>query len=188
MEEVELVADSPSTQSVKVSAEGQKPDDSKLIVEYALILRIVDKETNELIANPQVILKDKEGKPASLKSEILNNEFYIKVKEEDEFGLTVQAAGFLPFSAAIPKLTQDKRVTVKLAKNLPSVLNIVMVDAQTNQPLSGVARVKSATGKETLLQVSNGKAQVPLTSNDDFQITGETNGYFPLSKTLQVEL
>lgn len=188
LEEVELVADSPSTQSVKVSAEGQKPDDSKLIVEYALILRIVDKETNELIANPQVILKDKEGKAASLKSEILNNEFYIKVKEGDEFGLTVQAGGFLPFSAAIPTLTQDKRVTVKLAKNLPSVLNIVMVDAQTNQPLSGVARVKSATGKETPLQVSNGKAQVPLTSNDNFQITGESNGYFPLSKTLQVEL
>jgi hypothetical protein len=72
---MELVADSPTTQSVKISAEGQKPDDSKLIVEYALILRIVDKETNELVANPQLHFTGKDGKPLSLKSELLNNEF-----------------------------------------------------------------------------------------------------------------
>ena len=188
IEEMELVADSPTTQSVKISAEGQKPDDSKLIVEYALILRIVDKEINELVANPQLHFTDKDGKPLSLKSELLNNEFYIKVKEGDEFGLSIEAKGFLPFKTSIPKLTQDKRVTVKLAKNLPSILNIVLADAQTGRPLSGNCRIKSATGKETKVEVVNGKAQIPLLSNDNLEVTGEVKGYLPLSKTLQVEL
>lgn len=188
IEEMELVADSPTTQSVKISAEGQKPDDSKLIVEYALILKIVDKETNELVANPQLLFTDKETKPLTLSTELLNNELYVKVKEGDEFGLTVEAKGFLPFKTNIPKLTQDKRITIKLAKNLPSLLNIVLADAQTGQPLSGHCRIKSATGKETVVEVLNGKAQLPLSTNDNLVVTGEVKGYLSLSKTLQVEL
>jgi outer membrane protein OmpA-like peptidoglycan-associated protein len=188
IEEMELVADSPTTQSVKISAEGQKPDDSKLIVEYALILKIVDKETNELVANPQLLFTDKETKPLTLSTELLNNELYVKVKEGDEFGLTVEAKGFLPFKTNVPKLTQDKRITIKLAKNLPSLLNIVLADAQTGQPLSGHCRIKSATGKETVVEVLNGKAQLPLSTNDNLVVTGEVKGYLSLSKTLQVEL
>lgn len=188
IEEVELVADSPTTQSVKISAEGQKPDDSKLIVEYALILRVVDKETNALVTNPQLLFMDKDGKSLTLKSERLNDELYIKVKEGDEFGLIVEAQGFLPFKANIPKLTQDKRVTVKLAKNLPSLLNITLADAQTNQPLNGSCRIKSANGKETVVEVVNGKAQISLLNNDNLEVTGEVKGYLSLSKTLQVEL
>lgn len=188
IEEVELVANSPTTQSVKISAEGQKPDDSKLIVEYALILRVIDKETNASVANPQLLFIDESGKSLSLKSELLNNEFYIKVKEGDGFGLVVEAKGFLPFKTNIPKLTQDKRVTVKLAKNLPSLLNVILADARTNQPLDGICRIKSATGKETVVEVLNGKAQLPLSINDNLVVTGEVKGYLPLSKTLQVEL
>ncbi len=188
IEEVELIADSPITQSVKISAEGQKPDDSKLIVEYALILRVVDKETNALIANPQLLFTDKGGKSLTLKSELLNDEFYIKVKEGDEFGLIVEAKGFLPFRTNIPKLTKDKRVTVKLAKNLPSLLNIVLADAQTSQPLNGKCRIKSSDGKVTIVEVVNGKAQISLLNNDNLEVTGEVKGYLPLSKTLQVEL
>lgn len=188
IEEVELIANTPATQSVKISAEGQKPSDSKLIVEYVLILRIVDKETNELVTNPQLRFTDKETKPLSLKSELLNNELYVKVKEEDELGLIVEAKGFLPFKATIPKLTQDKRITIRLAKNLPSLLNIVLANAQTGQPLSGYCRVKSAAGKETVVEVFNGKVQLPLFSNDTLVVTGEVKGYLSLSKTLQVEL
>lgn len=188
IEEMELVADSPSTESVKVSAEGQKPDDSKLIVEYALILKILDKETNTLVENPQFDFSDKEQKPLSLKPVALNDEYYIKVKEGDELTLTVAAKGFLPFKANIPKLTQDKRVTVKLAKNLPSVLNIVLTDAQTGIFLSGNCRIKSTTDRELNIEVINGKAKVLLSKNDDLEVTGEVLGYLPLAKTLKVEL
>ncbi|MEZ4903149.1 MAG: hypothetical protein R2822_16020 [Spirosomataceae bacterium] len=188
IEEMELVATSPTTESVKVLAEGQKPDDSKLIVEYALILKIVDKETNALVENPQLSLSDKNQKPIDLKIEQLNSEYYMKVKQGDAFGITIKADGFLPFSADIPAMTQDKRVTVKLAKNLPSRLNIVMIDAQTNQPLTGICRLKSSLGNEITLPIANGKAEIILTKSEDLEAIGEVAGYLPLSKLLRVEL
>ncbi len=188
LEEVELVADSPKTQIVKVSAEGQKPEDSRRIVENALILRVVDKETEENVPNPQFVFTTNDGKAVPLKFENLNNEYYVKMKDSDELMMTVDAKNYLPFKAKLPKLTQDRRVTVKLAKNLPNILYITMLDVQTGQPLNGTCRIKSTAGKDTVLVVTKGKAEMLLTRDAQLEAIGEVKGYINLSKKLAVEL
>ncbi|MBK9511926.1 MAG: hypothetical protein IPO04_22100 [Cytophagaceae bacterium] len=49
IEELELVAESQTTESVKIKAEGEKPAGTKTITTFALILRIVDKESGQYI-------------------------------------------------------------------------------------------------------------------------------------------
>ncbi|SOE22285.1 WD40-like Beta Propeller Repeat [Spirosomataceae bacterium TFI 002] len=189
IEEMELVADSPETTSEKISAEGEKLKGSQVITRYALILKVVDKESGEFIPNPNFILTSGNGGNTSLKPEQNGNEFILKAEKDDQFKITVDAPGFLPFSANIPAMTSDRKVTLKLAPLLPSLLSIVMLDAETDKELNGLVKIYSQKSNNTTTkEIKDGLLEYKLTQNDELLITGSSPGYLNLDKKVMVDI
>lgn len=189
MEEMELVADSPESSSEKISAEGEKLKGSKVITRYALILKVVDKESGEFVQNPAFKLTKENGNDLALQAEKNGNEFIFKAEQGDQFKITVEAVGFLPFSANIPSMTSDRKVTVKLAPLLPSLLSILMLDAETDKKLNGSIKIASKKNNNTVSkEIKDGKLEYKLSQNDELFITGISAGYLDLSKKVSVEI
>jgi outer membrane protein OmpA-like peptidoglycan-associated protein len=189
IEELELVADNPTQTSERISKQGEKINDSKLISQLALILAIVNKETGDFIQNPTFKINTEVDNTTTLKEQKNGNEYFFKVNPGDALNITINAVGFLPFSAKIPALSADKKVTIKMAPLAPSYINISLLDFESGQPLSGKIIIFSKTTKDsTRLNIVNGKQKYDLTKNDDLTITGRAEGYDDLAQDLKIEI
>ena len=189
IEELELVAESQTTESVKIKAEGEKPAGTKTITTFALILRIVDKESGQYINAPKFELTQKDGSAINQKPEINGNDYIFKIEENTDFKIKINAENYLDFVANIPTLISDKRVTVKLAPKLKSYLMIAMLDFDSGEKLSGKIEIKSKTkGEAKEYTINNGSLSLELTENDFLSVKGIAPGHFDLEKSLDIAL
>jgi outer membrane protein OmpA-like peptidoglycan-associated protein/tRNA threonylcarbamoyladenosine modification (KEOPS) complex Pcc1 subunit len=189
IEELELVADTPKSESEKIVKEGVKIVDAKVISQLALILAIVNKETGEFISNASFIFKKENGENKDIKDQKNGSEYFFKVEMGEAFTITINAEGFIPFSAKIPAMTADRKVTIKMAPQQPSYLNINMVDVDTGAPLNGVCVIFSKSkGDSTKLAIIDGKAKILLKINDELLIKGRSGEYSEISQALKVEI
>lgn len=189
IEELELVADTPETQSEKISKEGQKSLDSKEISQLALILAIVNKETGEYITNPTIEFTNKKGEKIDLKSQKNGNEYYFNVDTGDSFGIIVNAKNYIQFNTKIPAIEADRKVTLKLAPQQLSYLNITFSDAETGTPLDGKCIIVSQKSTDsTIINIVNGKAEILLKQNDLITAKAKVNKYLELSQELNIEI
>lgn len=189
IEELELVADTPEAQSEKISKEGVKSLDSKEISQLALILVIVNKETGEYINNPIFNFTNKLGEKVELKSQKNGNEFYFKVDAGDALGVVVNAQNYIPFSAKIPAIEADKKVTLKLAPIQPNYLNIALSDVESGIFLNGrCVIISKKSGDSTIIDVINGRAKLLLKQNDVLTVKAQVDKYLELSQTLKIDI
>ena len=189
IEELELVADTPETQSERISKEGQKSLDSKEISQLALILAIVNKETGEYVTNPTIEFTNKKGDKIDLKSQKNGNEYYFKVDAGDSFGIVVNASNYIQFSAKIPAIEADKKVTLKLAPQQPSYLNITFSDAETGTPLAGKCVITTKNSTDSIvINIVNGKGKILLKQNDLITVKAKVDKYLELSQTLKIDI
>jgi outer membrane protein OmpA-like peptidoglycan-associated protein len=189
IEELELVADTPKSESEKISKQGEKIVDAKVISQLALILAIVNKETGEYISNPNFVFKNENGEIKDIKDQKNGNEYFFKVNNGDAFNITINAPSFIPFSAKIPAIIADRKVTIKLAPQIPSYLNISMIDAETNAPLNGICVIFSKIkGDSTKINVVDGKAKITLLQNDEITVKGYSGEYSEITQDLKIEI
>lgn len=189
IEEVELVADNAISTSEKISKEGEKIIESKIISQLALILAIVNKETGDYISNPNFLINKKNEVMKNLIEEKNGNEYIFRVNPNDAFEITINAKGYLPFSAQIPAMVADRKVTIKMAPQLPSYLNINLSDAETGAPLNGNAILFSKSTKDSIrVNISAGKAKYSLSQNEDLLVIGRAENYSDLSQIIKVEI
>ncbi|MDZ7935233.1 MAG: hypothetical protein U5M51_09765 [Emticicia sp.] len=189
IEELELVADTPETQSEKISKEGVKSLDTKEISQLALILVVINKETGEYITNPTFDFTNKKGEKVELKSQKNGNEYYFKVDAGDAFGIVVNVPNYVQFSAKIPAIEADKKVTLKLAPVQPSYLNIAFSNAESGILLNGKCVIISKKSNDsTIIEVVNGKAKLLLKQNDVITAKARVDNYLELSQELKIEI
>ena len=189
IEELELVADTPEAQSEKISKEGVKSLDSKEISQLALILVIVNKETGEYIVDPTFDFTNKKGEKIELKPQKNGSEYYFKVDAGDGFGIVVNAPNYVPFSAKIPTIETDKKVTLKLAPQQLSYLNITFSDAETGILLNGKCVIVSKKSSDsTIINVVSGKARLLLKQNDVITVKARVDKYLELTQALKIEI
>lgn len=189
IEELELVADSPKTTSEKISKEGEKLTDAKVISQLALILSIVNKETGAYISNPSFVFKEENGAVKDIRNLKNGNDYFFNVDQNAAFEIAISAEGFLPFSAKIPAMTADRKVTIKMAPQQPSFLNISMFDAETSQMLNGECVIYfNGKADSTLLKVVDGKAKIQLIKNEKIVIKAMAPNYASLSQELAVDI
>ncbi|MDZ7935946.1 MAG: OmpA family protein [Emticicia sp.] len=190
IEEVELVGESTETKSEKILAQGEKPTDSKEISDLTLIVRVVNKNNNEIIKNVNILLKYDTDPSKKVGYELIGEDYVMKVKQGDAFEMAINCEGFLTFSAKIPSITQDRRVTVKLVPIEPSFLNIHLYDVATNKSIKGtlVLYAKNTQDSVEVKTDANGFYRLELTKNMAYEIICKSDGYLPLKKTIDIEL
>lgn len=189
IEEVELVADDATKQTEKLEKEGVKNKDEKLITQLALILAVVDKTNGNFIKNAQFEFKNSDGSMANLETNLNGNEYIFSVLPGLELALTVNAAGYVPFSAKLPALQTDRKITVKMAPIAPSDITINLSDFDTKLPIDGQIVVQNSTTNKTQnYTTSQGKLVIPLQENGKLTITANVPEHDPISETVLVDI
>jgi outer membrane protein OmpA-like peptidoglycan-associated protein len=187
IEELELIADSPTANAQKITAQGEKQEGVKTITNYALMLKIVNKETGEIVRNPQFELTKNNTEAFDEKPSFNGQEYIFKIVEKQSFKVSVNAEGFLPFSAQIPELTTDRKVTIKLAPRLKNNLIVYVKDKETDQKLAAEISLKTNDGTEKV-KIENGLFKKELTKSGVILITASAEGYQNLEKSVEVGL
>lgn len=188
IEEIELIADSPVEEQVKFAAEGEKQVGAKLIQNYALILKIVNKETGELINQPTFRLVQKSGEAYPENPQFNGQEYVFKIAEKVALQVQVEADGFLPFTAPLPELESDKKITIKLAPKLKNTLLVRLLSQEDGQLLAGEVQLKQVGQEVNAYSVKSGELKLDLTKGGKWVVAGEAQGYLPLQKEVDIVL
>lgn len=189
IEELELVAETPNDEKVKIEAKGEKKIEEKTITQYALILRVVNKESEEPIANAQLTLKLQEGDAIDRTIEKNGNELIAKALPGEKLAITISAPGFLPFESKLPEFTQDRRVTIKLAPLLRSFVNIEVSDAANDKSLEADCEIiYTKENKTEKLKTQNGKLRFEIFKNETINIKATALTFESLTKTVEIDI
>ncbi|MFT7248269.1 MAG: outer membrane protein OmpA-like peptidoglycan-associated protein [Arcticibacterium sp.] len=188
IEEMELIADSPETSTERIEAQGAKLKGKQIITRYALILRIIDKQSSAYINKPVFELL-KEKFKYELEAEQNGNDYVFKVLKDDTFSLKISAENYLDFSANIPAMSSDRRVTVKMAQKLASSIKISLLGNDDSKPLNGSISIYSTKHQDSSKHViQNGFLSLPLIENDNWVVSGSANKHLALNKEVKIEL
>jgi outer membrane protein OmpA-like peptidoglycan-associated protein/Tol biopolymer transport system component len=189
IEELELVAETPESDKVKIEAQGVKKVEEKNITQYALILRVADKETDDIIPNADLKVTYTDGSAFERPVQRNGNELIVKALLGETLAISVEATGYMAFEAKLPPFTQDRRVIAKLAPVLLSYLTINVISAATNRSVEAVCEIKyENAAKEEKLTAKNGTLKVQLKTSDKLIITARAEGFEPLSKSVDVDI
>jgi outer membrane protein OmpA-like peptidoglycan-associated protein len=189
IEELELVADTPESDNVKIEAEGVKKVEKKDITQYTLILRVADKETDDIIPNADLKVAYSDGTAFDRPVQRNGNELIVKALPGEKLSISVEAEGYMAFEAKLPPFTQDRRVTAKLAPVLLSYLTVNVISAATNRPVEAICEISyTKANREEKLNAQNGTLKVQLKTNDKLIITARAEGFEPLSKSVDVDI
>lgn len=186
IEEMELIADTPETSKEKLEAEGEKVQEAQLITKYALIIKIVDKETGMFVPSPNIRL-EKNGEASDLTPDTNGNDYIFKVDQGDVIKIMVDANEYLTYKATMPAITSDRKVTVKLAPILPSSITVTLADIDTGKPIDGKL-VLQGNNTESSFNTAQGLAKIPLTKSGKIKVTATVPGYLALTEDVDVIL
>ncbi len=188
IEEVELVADDATKQTEKLEKDGIKNKEEKLITQLSLILSVVDKTNGSFIPNAIFNFKNVDGSTANLNLNSNGSEYYFSVLPNSELAIMVNALGYVPFSAKLPPITADRKVTVKLAPIPTSFLIVNITDFDTRLPIDGQVSVLFPTGEMKNFTTNNGKILVNLNKNGKTVITAKVPNHDDIIDSITVKI